>query len=271
LIGRTLTISSENPDDPAVVAATIIDGDGRAVTFANGENAGCIVSGFTITGASRGIYGTNNAFPIIDKCVITGNTGAGVELYSGGNPTLTNCTIIANIGSGIEMRPRRAGRFTYYNSPQMSNCIIAANGEHGLLRGIPTVTNCTIAGNLKSGIKDSIPTVTNSIVYFNGNGVAQIDISSGTVTYSNVQGSYPGDGNIDVDPLFADPAGGDYHLKSQAGRWHSGSETWIMDDVTSPCIDAGDPAIEVGLEPDPNGGIINIGAYGGTAQASKSP
>ncbi|MGB2865333.1 MAG: right-handed parallel beta-helix repeat-containing protein, partial [Sedimentisphaerales bacterium] len=267
-IGRNLTLSSTDPDDPAVVAATIIDGGGRAVTFANGEDAGCVLSGFTITGGSRGIYCTNNAFPKIDKCTVTGNIGAGIELYSGGNPTLTNCTIISNGGSGIEMRPLRAGRYTYYNSPQMSNCIIAANGGHGLLRGIPTITNCTIAGNLRSGIQDSMPTVTNSIVYFNG--TAQIVNSTGTVTYSDVQGSFQGAGNIDADPLFADLANGDYHLKSQAGRWDPGSETWISDDVTSSCIDAGDPGSAIGLEPNPNGGAINMGAYGGTSQASKS-
>jgi len=269
LIGRNLTLSSTNPDDPDVVAATIIDGGNRAVTFANGETADCILSGFTITGGSRGIYCTNNVSPKIDKCTVTNNTGSGIELYSGGNPILSNCTIIANGGSGIEMRPRRAGRFTYYNSPQMSNCIVAANGGHGLLRGVPTVTNCTIAGNLKSGIKDSMPTVTNSIVYFNGD--AQIDNIIGTVTYSNVQGSFQGAGNIDADPLFADSANDDYHLKSQAGRWHPGSETWISDDLTSDCIDAGDPGSAIGLEPNPNGSVINMGAYGGTTQASKSP
>ena len=269
--GRNLTLSSTDPDDPAVVAATIIDGSGRAVTFANGEDATCILSGFTITGGSRGIYGTNNVFPTIDKCTVTGNIGAGIELYSGGNPTLTNCTIIANGGSGIEMRPLRAGRFTYYNSPKMSNCIIADNGSFGLFRGIPTVTNCTIAGNRRSGIQDSMLTVTNSIVYFNGNRAGQIANSTGTVTYSDVQGSFQGDGNIDADPLFADSANGDYHLKSQAGRWHPGSKTWISDDVTSDCIDAGDPASSIGLEPSPNGAVINIGAYGGTDQASKSP
>jgi hypothetical protein len=63
---------------------------------------------------------------------------------------------------------------------------------------------------------------------------------------------------------------GDYHLKSQAGRWDSNSQTWVKDNVTSPCIDAGDPAAPIGDEPFPNGGIINIGAYGGTAEASKS-
>jgi len=59
-------------------------------------------------------------------------------------------------------------------------------------------------------------------------------------------------------------------LKSQAGRWDSDSQSWVVDDVTSPCIDAGDPGTPVGLEPLPNGGIINMGAYGGTAEASKS-
>jgi beta propeller repeat protein/parallel beta-helix repeat protein len=269
--GRNLNVSSTDPDDPAVVAATIIDGASRVVTYANSETTDCVLSGFTITGGSRGIYGTNNAQPTIDKCTITGNAGAGIELYSGGNPILTNCTIIANGGSGMEMRPRKSGRYTFYNSPKLSNCIVAANNGHGLLRGIPTITNCTIAGNLKSGIQDSFLTVTNSIVYFNNDGGAQIVNGTGTVTYSDVQGSYPGTGNIDADPLFADPAEGDYHLKSQAGRWHPASETWITDDVTSPCIDAGDPASPIGLEPEPNGGIINIGAYGGAAQASKSP
>jgi beta propeller repeat protein/parallel beta-helix repeat protein len=269
--GRNLTLSSTDPNDPAVVAATIIDGDSRVVTFANGEDAGCILSGFTITGGSRGIYGTNNVSPKIDKCTITGNIGAGIELYSGGNPTLTNCTIIANAGSGIEMRPRSAGRFTYYNSPQLSNCIVADNGAHGLLRGITTITNCTIAGNFLSGIQESMLTATNSIVYFNGNGAAQIVNSTGTVTYSDIQGSYEGAGNIDTDPLFADPANGDYHLKSQAGRWHSGSGAWVSDELTSSCIDAGNPGSAIGLEPDPNGSVINMGAYGGTDQASKSP
>jgi len=111
-----------------------------------------------------------------------------------------------------------------------------------------------------------------------------------------------GPGNIDVNPFFAvpgywDPNGtpdfsyrgtwngsgspddlsndafveGDYHLKSQAGRRDEASASWVQDDVTSPCIDAGDPNSPVGDEPFPNGGVINMGAYGGTAEASMSP
>jgi len=78
-------------------------------------------------------------------------------------------------------------------------------------------------------------------------------------------------GNINVDPCFADPNNRDYHLKSQAGRWDSVSQSWVQDDVTSPCIDTGDADTEIESEPSPNGDIINMGAYGGTDQASKSP
>ena len=62
---------------------------------------------------------------------------------------------------------------------------------------------------------------------------------------------------------------GDYHLKSQAARWDAARESWVIDDVTSSC-DAGDPNSPVGDEPEPNGGRVNMGAYGGTAEASKS-
>ena len=113
-----------------------------------------------------------------------------------------------------------------------------------------------------------------------------------TVTYSDVRGGHAGEGNIDIDPCFvslgqwsdpnnggapataADPnavwVAGDYHLRSQAGHWDRQTETWVRDSETSPCIDAGNPAQPFSLEPFPNGGIINLGAYGDTAEASKS-
>jgi hypothetical protein len=72
------------------------------------------------------------------------------------------------------------------------------------------------------------------------------------------------------DPLLVDPNGDDYHLKSHGGRWDADHQNWVLDDVTSPCIDAVDPASPVGGEPFPSGGKINMGAYGGTPEASKS-
>lgn len=82
--------------------------------------------------------------------------------------------------------------------------------------------------------------------------------------------SIPGDGNIYVNPLFNDPANNDFHLKSQGGRYNPVTQTWIYDEVTSPCIDGGDSMSPIGNELFPNGGIVNMGAYGGTVEASKS-
>ena len=62
----------------------------------------------------------------------------------------------------------------------------------------------------------------------------------------------------------------DYHLKSTAGHWDSGLGVWTNDAANSPCIDAGDPASAWTNEPSPNGGQINMGAYGNTEEASKS-
>jgi hypothetical protein len=78
-------------------------------------------------------------------------------------------------------------------------------------------------------------------------------------------------GNLSVNPRYADLAGEDYHLMSKAGRWSPTTRTWVKDTVTSPCIDAGDPASPFDEEPTPNGGRVNMGAYGNTREASKSP
>ena len=80
-----------------------------------------------------------------------------------------------------------------------------------------------------------------------------------------------GVGNINTDPLFADSINCDYHLMSQTGRWNPVNLVWVQDASSSPCIDAGNPSSDVGLEPAPNGSVINMGVYGGTEHASKSP
>ncbi|MFC1642551.1 right-handed parallel beta-helix repeat-containing protein [Myxococcota bacterium] len=72
------------------------------------------------------------------------------------------------------------------------------------------------------------------------------------------------------EPLFADPENEDFHLRSAVGRWDPASSEWVKDETTSPCIDAGDPAADVGEEEEPNGSRINLGCHGGTAEASQS-
>jgi len=167
----------------------------------------------------------------------------------------------------------------------------------------PILNNCTLSDNsaeLGNALAcysyeyESNIELINCIIWNGGNEIWNEYGSPIIITYSNIQGGQAsivdpceaviwGEGNVDVDPLFANPGywanadglnavwiDGDYHLKSQAGRWDPNSQSWIMDDITSPCIDAGDPNSPIGDEPEPNGSRINMGAYGGTAEASKS-
>ena len=174
-------------------------------------------------------------------------------------------------------------------SLNMTNCTISQNRSsqgggaflaigHGSEpnSGAVKILNCIIADGDKEFWSDGTPVEVSCTCFANG-GVDQND-PNGWLTW--------GPGNIVADPCFAkpgywDPNGtaddpnddyfveGDYHLKSQFGRWDPNYGAWVADEVTSPCIDAGDPNSPVGDEPEPNGKRINMGAYGGTAEASK--
>ncbi|MGC3966556.1 MAG: right-handed parallel beta-helix repeat-containing protein [Pirellulales bacterium] len=118
-------------------------------------------------------------------------------------------------------------------------------------------------------------TVTNSILWNNGAGDVQTDeTSKATVTFTLAAQKLKGTGNLSQDPLFADPAGRDYRLRSTIGRWKPAADgdqgEWVIDDQHSPAVDAADPQAPFDLEPNPNGGRADLGAFGNTPQASKS-
>ncbi len=103
-------------------------------------------------------------------------------------------------------------------------------------------------------------------------GVTALNQTSGlsvtyTCFYGNGFSAFSGTGNFTDDPLFASST--DYHLQSTAGRWNG--STWVTDEADSPCIDTGDPSSSYSNEPSPNGDRINIGRYGNTDEASKTP
>jgi len=143
----------------------------------------------------------------------------------------------------------------------------------------PTIQNVTIVNNNFgiSAYEDSNPDISNCILWNNRDG----NLFQCVARYSCLEDIIEGEGNIYVNPLFVDAANGDYHLKSQGWRWNDDGQSWTWDEVTSPCIDAGDPDSPLGNEPmsiprDPDNeyGInrrINMGAYGGTCQASMPP
>jgi hypothetical protein len=129
----------------------------------------------------------------------------------------------------------------------------------------PTISNVTLVDNFCGIIaQDAQPDISNCIFWNNYNG----DMIGCQARFSCTIEEGSGQNNINADPLFVDPNNGDYHLLSQRGRYWPEHNVWVLDKVTSPAIDAGDPNADFSDEPVPNGGRINMGAYGGTAYAS---
>jgi parallel beta-helix repeat protein len=228
---------------------------------------------------------------LISNCVIkdniTRNRRAGGIACRRSNLSITNCIIANNIASNSG----GGGLWLLGANTKINQCTITGNSSGYMGGGIyfelgnATLINCILENNSAPngpgiGVNSWLGQIAERSPYPEPYPVAFL-----TISYSNVRGGQTGvyvfnepgwfllnwgPGNIDTDPLFADPNNGDYHLKSQAGRFDPNRQSWVIDDVTSPCIDAGDPNSRIGTEPFPNGGVINMGAYGGTTEASKS-
>jgi hypothetical protein len=264
IAGKGLTIRSTNPGDPAIAAATIIDGSGNrdVLTCSGSAGSSLTLAGLTIRNGKNGVY-CSGTYLTMTGCIVIGNQSAGVKLWNQSRLTASNCIIAGNRGAGVEMWAEKVGRTPPYNYATMTNCTVVENGSNGVWGGKPTLTD--------------------SIVWNNGGD--EVIGDSVVITYSDIQGGNTGQGNIDADPLFAQAGSwsggawmqGDYHLKSKGARWSVQTGSWVRDDLTSPCIDAGDPASLRGQEPESIPGVasvntrIDMGAYGGTAQASLAP
>ena len=233
--------------------------------------------------------------PVLTNCTFIANQanyGGAVGNWMGGSsPTFANCIFAGNSAKyGGAMWITNFHDIGGGSHPEFVNCTFVGNSAtYG------TALACTIGFN---GVIPSDIQLVNCILWDGGNEIYNDDGSPITVSYSDILGGSGsvvdpcgtvvwGAGNIDASPRFANPGhwdtngtpddanddfwvDGDYHLKSQAGRWEPVSGSWVKDDVTSPCIDKADPMNPVGPEPFPNGGIINMGTYGGTIEASKS-
>jgi hypothetical protein len=162
---------------------------------------------------------------------------------------------------------------------------VIRNCDTGILvsDAFPTLRNLTIVDNSwgLAAYLGAEPNISNCIFWDNADGDLYYELTYWEPRYSCIQRSAPGQGNIAEDPCFVDANNGDYHLKSQGWRWAGSGSSWTWDEVTSPCIDAGNPGTPLGNEPmsippDPNNvrGVnirVNMGAYGGTSQASIGP
>ena len=216
-----------------------------------------------------GMY-NNYSSPIISDCVFSGNSaaGSGGGIYNNNSPlTITSCTFTGNSAAQYG----GGAIYTEYSAVTIANSVFSGNSAEQYSYGGGAIhdrdgdsldiTNCSFTGNRNGGLlvtrydQAVYPlTITNSIFWGDGLSGKEIDCMGyycvegqsipyfdPLITFSDIQGGWPGDGNINLEPLFFDADGTDNvigtpddDLRLQPG---------------SPCIDAGTssnaPAVDI--------------------------
>jgi predicted outer membrane repeat protein len=182
--GKSITLTSTDPNDPNVVASTTIDanGSGTVVTFPDAENANCVLAGFTITSGHSSSSGGGiccwDGTIAISNCAIMGNSasdGGGI-FNDHADLTLANCTFIANVARDVH----GGGILNLLGNLMLTDCTfsenVSVNWSGGGIRsthGASTLTNCTFIGNSASHEGGGVATDYNSVTLanctFNGN------------------------------------------------------------------------------------------------------
>ena len=226
---------------------------GNVATWGGGIYCGdyslATISRNTITGNEAewdggGIYCYFHSRSTIAWNEISGNraySGAGI-CTKGASPTIEGNEITANIagyggGGGIccnaSILPYILGNLIAMNSGGTGGGIYLTHSGP-LIDGNTLTGNTALAGGGIS-TQDSWATVTNSILWGDSADIhPEIYLfpdSVLTVTYSDVEGGWPGQGNRDADPLFVPGPPGDYCL----------SQLLAGQPEQSPCVNAGDP------------------------------
>jgi subtilisin family serine protease len=255
-------------------AATVLDFSAQnypAVVIYDG-----VVSGVTIQGgvspAPLSAGGVTLSGGTLSNCWVRGNASqynaGGMYLYDG---LVTHCRIENNVCTNY-------GGGVLIDGGVLAHSVIANNESISDAGGIEvwggTIRNCTVAGNQAGGhgggvdiggdaLIESCIVVSNSAALGGSNWYEWVAMD---MRYGCTFPLPEGIGNLAFDPLFADADAGDYHLQSSYGRWTT--DGWVADAADSPCIDFGNPARDATSET--TGNRINIGAYGNTAEASRS-
>ena len=223
----------------------------------NPTKCSAVIAGNIIGGCDdHGIVLRDKCYPVLMNNVIYDCRNAGIAIENSCEALLVNNTIF-DCGRGLRLFDLGRWGPPYRLNPgggtaTVINCIIW---------DCPQPVTLTDSSNQEIKDRGSHITIKYSDIEGGQDGVS-VSGRYSTITW--------GPGNINTDPLFADSRADDFHLKSEAGRWDPNGESWVIDDVTSPCIDAGDPNSDRTSEIWPHGERINMGAYGGTQEAGMS-
>ncbi|MEO1525824.1 MAG: right-handed parallel beta-helix repeat-containing protein [Planctomycetota bacterium] len=217
----------------------------------------------------------------LDRNLIYDTTQQAILLRAASNANVTGNTLYTTQGSGLRMEQNTSGTvlrnnvFTSIDSTALSfdtNSQVGIDSDFNLFHVLGT-------GNVALWQATPRPTLS----------------SWRNAAFTDSQ-------SLEQDPVFVDPDGvgnvlgfvdtlddgrdDDFHLQSDVGRFTGSlspvydagtgratslASVELVDAVQSPAIDRGDAAFDFADEPSPSGGFVNLGAYGNSALASKSP
>jgi len=236
-------------------------------------NAAPLLTNVTFSGNSAGYSGGGMenfcGSPTLINVTFSGNSatnGGGMYnsgIYGGGDATLTNVTFSGNSAA------QGGGMYNNLSVPKITNAVFhnnfASDGGGIYNRGSTSeLTNVTFSGNqatnLGGGVyngahpyygEDSETTLANAILWGDiGAEIYNASTSVITVTHSLVEGGWPGEGNINADPLFVDAPGGNLRLKDGSLAIDTGNNVAVPPGVATD-LD-GNPRFDY---------IVDMGAY----------
>jgi len=256
-----------------------IGGDHASPTVTN-----CVFRANTATSFGGGMHNQFTNSAEITDCQFIANVasvdGGGMANLDGASPTVRNTQFLGNEAG------EWGGGATNHNftQPTYINCIFVGNSaEHGgamtaVHDDAPQLIHCTLYGNTATdsggglwvfmwgGFLPDPPPVVGSIFWANQPDQIDDSIHVAEISFTNIQGGWPGENNFDVDPQLVNPAGPDGVLGTEDDN--------VRLQTDSPAIDAGDndgvpDEIDTDLDGNPRivdgdddgNAIVDLGAF----------
>ena len=239
---------------PIVIRRCTVDQAWRGITVA-GEWTSCVIQDCLLRGNNAGIglsaEHLNFGAITVTRTVVSGYS-SGIYVIGGWQVSVENCAVQDNIAHGVYAEDlahvdlwstvvcgsRLGVGYDEGTTGDVVNCTLVDN-NHGLYQGAGfhvRAANTIVWG----GEQPVYPPRPDSVL---------------TLTFCDVQGGYPGEGNIDADPMFVDPSARDFRLRPQSLCIDAGSSSdpyrpawwWGVDGAGNPRKLYGGKAFEVDM------------------------
>ena len=271
----------------SLLNGTVLNRNGQEIGIQLDYAAGVELRNITVSNTSGRAVAVNNSHAVKLEWMVANQANAGFYLATGAGSGLEvrHCVAL-NAQNGVSVM-EFAQTTNVVVFPLIENCVFWETSGYAVTLGNQhraTVRNCILSVLpgfyvYGLGLNAELTTDYNSVPVSDGVRVYEekqdIKVSPVPIVYESLGAWAAASGqdlhSYDGMPKIADTNAFDFHLLSQGGRWNAATRKWVKDQETSPLVDAGAPDTDFSAEPSPNGGKANIGLYGGTEFASKTP